>query len=155
LLKERLPNFFPFVKGGFVITIGPARDDLFLLNGCGPQDSGFKPPDLIFREACDRHDLAYRIGGTEDHRQAADDEFLDDMLDACEEKSWWVRWWYRWWAWTYYEMVRDYGDPSFVYREDLEITVTLDLLMQEESERQHAGERPYSPLARCLLRDVV
>ncbi len=71
-----------------------------LCNGCGP--SGWKrhgwkwklaqwlTPRL--RIACQRHDLAYVVGGTDEERNQADRDFREEIADVASESGWIVGW---------------------------------------------------------------
>jgi hypothetical protein len=62
-----------------------------------------------FREACERHDFGYRnskrLGLFKSYKDRIDRVFLDDMLAACAEESWWQRRPCRWMAGVYYGAV--------------------------------------------------
>jgi hypothetical protein len=112
-------------------------DRFIICNGCGKANSKFDfIPDTIYllpiSEACDRHDFAYHIGKTEADREAADEQFLDNLLTLIEDHtrirlSQLQGWYYgpmrgieytlraarRWRAMSYYSAVRDMGGAAF------------------------------------------
>lgn len=49
-------------------------------------------PGRVFHGAADRHDLGYALGGTEEDRHLADDQFLLDMAHAWRAHSGLRRW---------------------------------------------------------------
>lgn len=81
-----------------------------LCNGCGGKAT-IDVPDFHSTETCNRHDLAYWIGGTEDDRAVADYRLWDDMRRDARAAL--PRWWQVFQrqalyavAWTYYQAVR-------------------------------------------------
>jgi hypothetical protein len=149
-----------------VIVIDVHYEDLdewdreMMLNGCGPQNSSrwYDVPDLMFTEACNRHDFDYRVGGLKNLsggdsmlRHEADLRFLDNMYLAAEGAWWGCRWWYYLMARSYYSVVSELGRPQFVFRQPGS-HITLDLLREEEEEAQVAyGTLKPSPLAACMI----
>jgi len=89
-----------------------------LSNGCGAK-SGFIPvPEFIFHASCDKHDVLYLIGGTEEDKKKADVTFYRYMLlDVQNENSILKRIQYKAWAYVYYKMVCKYGKKCFKYGE--------------------------------------
>ncbi len=71
-----------------------------LCNGCGP--SGWKRHSIKWRIAqwltprlriaCQRHDLAYVVGGTDEERQRADSAFREEIATIAQESGWLVGW---------------------------------------------------------------
>ena len=100
--------------------------DDYKSNGCGSNSARFDyVPDTIFGlsifEACRRHDFAYKIGGNEDDRRKADEEFLYNLLTVINNYS---KWYYPHWlarhrAMTYYDAVVRCGAGSFNYTEEV------------------------------------
>ena len=102
---------------------------------CGPSSPGFwtrllekAVPEFIFNEACKRHDLNYKIGGTELDRLLADKQFLADMRFEARKQP--KRWRYIYYAlaYVYYKAVRRFGDSAFEYRGK---KLTWDMLYKE------------------------
>jgi len=90
--------------------------------GCGPGPLGdYFVPDTVWflsiREACRRHDWAtqHSLGNSEADRKRNDDMFLDNMLLIVEEKTKrkWLLKLRRRRCFTYYNMVRKFGGPSY------------------------------------------
>ena len=98
----------------------------FLSQGCGAKDSWIKIPDYCSKYACDKHDVAYWIGGpSEKDRLLADQEFLADM-----KKSSHGSWLCLARAQVYYYTVRWGGKPHFNFgkkrdRSDLQREIFL------------------------------
>jgi hypothetical protein len=90
-----------------------------ICNGCGRAKSKFDfVPDTIYGlcicEACDRHDYAYHVGKTEADKQAADEQFLRNMLTIINTKSnAFMKWPRTWRAASYYRAVCDKGHGAF------------------------------------------
>ncbi len=84
-----------------------------LCGGCGAKDGWRKLPQWHSRTTCDRHDLAYWVGGTEEDRARADRELLNGMIRDAETRPWWQQPWYRMMAWYYYAGVRNLGQRFF------------------------------------------
>ena len=82
-------------------------------NGCGGKGGWINPPDWIFYKDCNKHDIAYHIGGTEENRLLADEAFLADMLASVSKVHWLRRPFLKSQAWLYYRAVRHYGKPYF------------------------------------------
>ena len=62
------------------------------------------------------HDIRYYIGGTEDDRKRADDEFLANCLAAVHDRYGWynpLRYWNRRKALRYYDILRTAGKPAW------------------------------------------
>jgi hypothetical protein len=91
-------------------------------------------PDWCFTASCDHHDFNYALGGLEEGRERADDQFLAAMLADSTRARWHLRAWYRFWARTYYRAVRRFARPYFRYR-DREPTLA-DLLAEAEGRRR-------------------
>lgn len=129
-------------------------DKEFLLNGCGP--TGGPTLNLIFKRACGIHDLGYLTGGTEKHREMADNEFGKNLACAVGMISWWrfiSRFLMRRAARLYHGLVVRFGASSFTYRyEDQwdEQTITVAVLLEEMSARQEKGESRLAPLLHIL-----
>ena len=84
-------------------------------NGCGSAGTE-AVPEFVFRSSCDRHDFYYWMGGTEEDRQRADKQFLEDMrADAWATATLWERSAYLTAAFNYYLAVRKWGKLSFHY----------------------------------------
>lgn len=90
---------------------------------CGAEDAMFDfVPDTIFglsiREVCCCHDFRYSIGGTEEDRLYADQEFMYNMdaVIANYDKWWYPHFFARHRAMTYYHAVRKYGKDAFKYK---------------------------------------
>lgn len=49
-------------------------------NGCGAENGALNPPELIFHDACNQHDIGYSTCNRPKH--VTDSEFLENMLDA-------------------------------------------------------------------------
>jgi hypothetical protein len=136
-----------------------------LLNGCGPVGGGgWFVPDMVFHEACNRHDFDYLVGGERDlpdgdssWRLEAEDRFLENMLIEANKQGWWSRWWYKWMAYTYHKATMKFGMGYFKYREKgSPMLVTLELLMAEDRFRKANGEkRPYVVSACRLCKSGV
>jgi PKD repeat protein len=57
-------------------------------NDCGSTYSSWVVPDLAFRDACTRHDIGYATCNTDEaHKSNVDNQFLFDMVRACQEWS--------------------------------------------------------------------
>jgi len=54
-----------------------------ICNGCGPYGWGGLVPDLVFKDAGNRHDWAYAVGGGWLAKGVADVAFLRNMLGAA------------------------------------------------------------------------
>ncbi len=71
-----------------------------LCNSCGP--SGWKRHSLKWRIAqwltprlriaCQRHDLAYVVGGTEEERNQADRDFREEIAIIARDGGWLIGW---------------------------------------------------------------
>ena len=90
----------------------------FQPNGCGGKGGLIDPPDWIFREDCNRHDLAYHEGGSEQDRLFADKLFLANMLASVAKVAWYRRPFLKSQAWLYYRSVRIFGAKYFNYRNE-------------------------------------
>lgn len=87
----------------------------FLTSGCGPDTIAWAIPELCFTSACERHDVAYWVGGTSSDRKVADDKFLRNMLDIADLYLFWKRWAKKSAAYTYYYSVRALGWTTWHY----------------------------------------
>lgn len=89
-------------------------------NGCGAEVARFDfVPDTIYGvsifETCRRHDWAYKVGKTNEDKEKADREFLNNMLRVVESVD---SWWYptmlaRRRCLKYYEAVIAFGGTAF------------------------------------------
>ena len=95
------------------------HEQLWMLNGCGPGFWSRFVPEMVWHDACQRHDFDYWLGFTKHDRYRADRRFLTAMLKAASDRArgWWSRRWYRMWAWRYYYAVRLLAKGSFSYRD--------------------------------------
>jgi hypothetical protein len=90
-----------------------------ICNGVGSGARGWKavrPPSRIrklFLRAADFHDLAYYLGGTEQHRAWADAEFFSAVLEAAYTEEGWRRIYARAWAVACINAVRVFGGFSW------------------------------------------
>ncbi len=87
-----------------------------LPNGCGGKGGWVNPPEWIFHEDCNKHDMAYEEGGTEQDRLFADKLFLADMLHSVSLVKWYRRPFLKSQAHIYYNAVRLFGAKHFKYR---------------------------------------
>jgi hypothetical protein len=88
----------------------------FKPNGCGGKGGWIDPPEFIFHEDCNNHDLAYDRGFTEHDREAADKEFLRNMLLSVSKAPWYSRPFFQAQAYIYYRAVRMFGAKHFNYK---------------------------------------
>lgn len=87
-----------------------------ICNGCGANNVFLNPPDWIFTDSCDQHDLDYWIGCTEQDRIEADNIFYKSMLEAAKIKSNFITYgYYKFIAWIYYNCVRKFASKYFYY----------------------------------------
>jgi len=96
-----------------------AYDRLLIINGCKPEwMPKWIDADLIFKSACEKHDILYWAGGCGSMKKKIDDIFLADMLSLIKEKkfNWFKRWIYNRAAKAYYRLVREWGDSTFQFR---------------------------------------
>jgi len=56
-------------------------------NGCGPYRLGWLVPDLLFREAGNRHDWDYTVGGGISDKARADLRFLARCVERVADKA--------------------------------------------------------------------
>lgn len=93
--------------------------DNYKSNGCGDKATAKIVPDTIYGlsifEACRRHDWAYCIGTTDEDKQIADFEFLQNLLRIINEHE---KWYYPHWlarrrAMSYYDAVVRFGEKAF------------------------------------------
>ncbi len=82
-------------------------------NGCGSKGGWIPVPQFIFTASCDRHDLAYALGGSEARRKECDKGFYAAMKKDASLQPYPLRAWYRVWAFTYYRAVRWFGGRYF------------------------------------------
>jgi len=74
-------------------------------------------PGRVFHAAADVHDLGYALGGTEQDRHEADDQFMIDMAHAWRAHSGLTRWALRAVAHWAHSAVDELGDDlAFHYR---------------------------------------
>jgi len=88
-------------------------------SGCGPDNCKILAaiiPEMVFKTACKKHDCAYHLGGTKEHKKWADKLFYDNMCLAVKKESKWLRWWYYGWAKIYVKAVSNFGGSSFKSR---------------------------------------
>lgn len=87
-------------------------------NGCGAKASCLKPPhSIFFKASCDKHDIGYFQGGSEEDRLECDIKFLQAMLNDCSKvKNRISRYRYILWSYLYFAAVRTYGFQYFTYR---------------------------------------
>ena len=92
-----------------------------LINGCGTC-GGFwrwlKPPHKnFFKEACQKHDEAYDLGGNPADRIQADRRLFFDMIDKSVDyyrnRKTLSLWWFVTLSLAYYYAVRCFGKPRF------------------------------------------
>jgi hypothetical protein len=95
-----------------------SKEETFTPNGCGGKGGIINPPEWIFHEDCNKHDTKYHIGGTEEDRKKADDEFYRDMLSSISKVKWYRRPFLTSQAWLYYRAVRLCGKKFFNYRNE-------------------------------------
>lgn len=93
-----------------------------ICNGCGAK-GGIPIPDsflfLDISEACNIHDFRYWIGGTQEDKDIADEEFLDNLLTIIQDVNFFdeldhireVE------AHIYYIAVKEWGDEAFNFKE--------------------------------------
>ena len=94
-----------------------------ICNGCGGKGGTVPVPQFMFSADCNEHDYHYWIGGTDEDRKAADDEFYSDLVfdaDRAADRTFWLwRWPYRAWfrhvAMAYYLAVRSCGAKYFSF----------------------------------------
>ena len=94
-----------------------------LWNGVGssqPVISFFKPPRWImelFAEASKFHDVAYYIGGTDEHQELVDREFAERCFGRTMNLGWLKRWRALWWVKTDDDILRNFGSLAFTRRD--------------------------------------
>lgn len=84
-----------------------------ITNGCGGKGGWFNPPDYLFTASCDHHDFNYWLGGTQEDRREADEQFYEAMRFDASLAPLWQRWWLYGAAWRYYVAVRWFGKKYF------------------------------------------
>lgn len=89
---------------------------------CGPKFGAplkwVRLPQFCFKEDCCFHDFLYELGGSEEDRKLADEQFFGDMLWRINRgKPWWQLPGHYVTAWVYYRAVRFFGKRFFRYRE--------------------------------------
>lgn len=95
-----------------------------LWNGVGsdrPLVGLFRPPAWIcnlFGEASQFHDVAYWVGGTNEHREISDKEFERRCFDAMLELGWLSRLKAHFWTAVCGDMVRNFGGWVFTLRNE-------------------------------------
>ena len=119
-------------------TPAPSFDDLTaeqraaICNGCGAKGGWFRPPQLMFRASCDKHDYGYWLGGDEAHRLRCDAYFFGAMVTDAALLPIWRRPTHLLAAWLYYRGVRWFGRKSFAFGE----RKTMDDLDAEVAQRR-------------------
>ena len=108
-------SFIPYVNGVYEGLTLEERNALF--NGCGSDKWYLKPfrsewLDKHFEKPCKWHDIAYIVGGSETDRQAADDYFY--VLSNKVSGRAFLK---RLASIFTYELVDEFGDKSFDYRD--------------------------------------
>ena len=87
----------------------------YICNGCGGK-GGFRPPQFVFKEDCNIHDVRYYIGCTEDDKKFADREFYVNNIKQAQRFHWFMRLVvYKALAWIYYKSVAWKGKQFFYY----------------------------------------
>lgn len=87
-----------------------------LTNGCGGKGGIINPPELIFGKDCLKHDYRYWLGGSEEDRTFADNEFRDGMFKTVKKSFFLFRPHRYIIAQMYYMAVRLFGHKFFDYR---------------------------------------
>ncbi len=83
----------------------------FICNGCGGKGSWIPVPNFMFAASCDHHDFNYWLGCNEEHREKADEQFLQALLeDAGKSRYIYL---FKFWAKVYYRAVRFRGHKFF------------------------------------------
>lgn len=91
---------------------------MHLMNGCGPTGViGWAVPEFNFTESCNHHDMNYWLGGKEEDRKKADEQFYEAMKDAVSKLPWWLRPANYALAFFYYMNVSLLGKNFFTYSE--------------------------------------
>lgn len=82
-------------------------------DGCSAPVVGSTGISFDFTEACERHDFGYRnyknLGLFDEEKGRVDEQFLEDMLDHCEGRSFLLRGRCTQWAYTFYAGVTGLG----------------------------------------------
>lgn len=87
----------------------------YICNGCGGK-GGFRPPQFVFKEDCNIHDVRYYVGCTEADKKIADREFYVNNLKQAQKFNWFLRLFvYKALAWIYYKSVAWKGKQFFYY----------------------------------------
>lgn len=121
-----------------------------LCNGCGGKGGWVRPPALRSRVFCDRHDVAYFAGGTEDDRRVADRRLYERIKQDASERPWWQQPTFRMQAWLYYRAVRLFGRRYFHYGEKR----TLESVLEPYLAAKY-GSKPMLSLPRTVRRHVM
>jgi len=102
-------------------------DRLVICNGCRPSWLSDKIPDKlervlapyfdeIFKEACNKHDICYYIGGDLKQFKKCNKAFYKAMKKSIRRNShWYSRLWFYYKAWQYYKLVQKWGKSSFYF----------------------------------------
>ncbi len=70
--------------------------------------------NLIFKDCCDCHDIAFYFGTTKVEFKQANKKFYKCMKRAIKKNSsWYSRWFYYYKAWQYYKLVSKFGWGAF------------------------------------------
>lgn len=85
-------------------------------NGCGGKGGWVDPPEFVFHDSCNDHDISYSVGGTEADRKNADEAFYREMKRAAAKAPWYAMTFLYSQAWIYYKAVRLFGGKFFNYK---------------------------------------
>lgn len=124
---------------GIVLELVRRKELRKLWNGVGsdrPIVGAFRPPAWVcnlFGEASQFHDVAYWVGGTDEHREIVDEEFSRRCFDAVLELGWWQRVKATFWTAVCGDMVRNFGAWVFTKREEPMYDVD-ELIREAEAE---------------------
>lgn len=120
---------------GVVLSVHPDYAPKAECDGCGSGWNKKLVPDTIYRlpirEACCPHDHRYEVGGTQEDKDIADLELLENTLEIINNYkianqvgrldklkcAVYPHWLARYKAMTYYNFVVEFGDSSFNFRE--------------------------------------
>jgi len=103
-------------------------------NGCGGKGGKIKPPQFVFKESCDQHDINYYIGFTEKHRKKADKQFLSAMIDQIKKESWFKRPFLYPVSYGYYLAVRVFGNKYFYYGNEEQVLPFISNIQRRNCE---------------------
>lgn len=110
-------------ESGAILSVHPLYTPKTECDGCGSGWNQPLVPDTIYglsiRPACCPHDFRYELGGTQEDKDIADRELLDNILSIINNHK---KWYYPHWmarhrAMTYYDAVVRAGGSSFNFRE--------------------------------------